>query len=227
MKKSPKRMIIILFRFISLVWIGHLFSEEIPLEKEEQREALAYLPFEEVHIKEHKFPYYTYFDMDSSEKHLGNVTKEKYEIWTHYRYYGHERDKDLLANAYIRLFSLGQLFSWSSVMDIYNTSETHLGTIEGCWLTLAPAKFEFYNSQHDLLAIGYMDEDKMGITLSTPQEQPIARYHCIFQNLTPTVDQITSHWVLNVSNRDILPASFLLFFGAFLVDHESHFEEAE
>lgn len=213
-----KAVIFSLFFLFSSLFPVKIFSGD---EIKRKIEAFNPITVQEVFINEHHYPFYTYFDMDTPEGHLGNVIKENFDIWTHYGYYGHARDKDLIAKAYIRLFSMGQLFSWASIMDLYTPEEEHIGKIEGCWFTFYPAKFKFYNELKELVAIAYMDNDKMGVSVvSVGNKLPIARYYRTTLEDDVVNEYNVENWTLKIFDLEKLPASFLILFGAFLADRE-------
>lgn len=176
------------------------------------------IPIQEISITGNFFALYSYFDIATPNENLGKVIKEKYNLWTHYGYYGKGGDKDLIADTYINLFSLGQLFSWSSVMDINTHSGMYLGTIEGWWLTFASAKFSFYDKQGNTLGIASMDLNKTNFNLLDPYDDHlIARYQRIHNENEP------DHWLISVYEETAIPQPLLILFGAFAVDHQDHF----
>jgi hypothetical protein len=169
----------------------------------------------EVEFKEQPFVFHKHFKIESPQGHIGEIIKEKFDLWTHYSYYAHAKDKDLIAEAYIRLLSLGQVFSWASTIDLYNPNGELMGTISGCWMTTAPSKFEFMDSQHTILATAIMDEDLMGFTLFSPQDpHPVAKYTRI------QVSEEEENWLLTTYTSNSVPSPFLALFGAFVFDKE-------
>lgn len=173
----------------------------------------------EIMISQSDFTFASLFDVDSvNGPPLGHVIKEKFNLWTHYRYKSYEGDRSL-ADAYIRLISFGQLFSWSSVIDIYGATGNCMGTIEGCWLTFAPSKFVFKDDKGNCLATAYMDNNKMGFTVICERDHnTVAKYTRI-----PVLNS-KDYWYLNIYEDNDIPPTMLIIFGAFAVDRQGDFK---
>ncbi|MBA3721869.1 MAG: hypothetical protein H0W88_05655 [Parachlamydiaceae bacterium] len=169
----------------------------------------------EVKFTERRYPFHTHYKLESPEGHLGEIIREKMDVKSHFSFYGHRDDHELIAIASVRFFTLGQLFKWSNIIDIYSPSNELLGKIKGCFLTTSPAKFEFYNNSEELLGIALMDEDSRGFNLLSPIDNfIIARYTRIIN------EDGSEYWLLNIYQPDIIPSSFYSLFGAFIFDKE-------
>lgn len=194
-----------------LYWLSSYAQEQTHLNS-------LHVPIQEITVKGNFFALYSYFDIKSAEGTLGKVVKEKYNLWTHYGFYGKDGDKDLIAETYINLLSIGKLFSWSSVMDVYTPSAEYLGTIEGWWLTFSPAKFSFFDKYGKTLAIAYMDFNKMTFTLLDPND-----YHLIANYSRIILDNESDHWLISIYDESEIPKPLLILFGAFAADHQDNF----
>ena len=175
----------------------------------------------DIRISENKFTFSTYFDIDSSVAgHLGHVTKSKLNIRSVYQYFGEGGDDDLIATGAVRFLSLGQFFTWATVMDITDEDGDYAGTILGNIFTFAPSKFTFFDADSNKIGVAYMDNDRMGfIVLNAKENQILAKFKRIF------VADVTDHWFLEVCDYNKIPLSFLILFGSMAVDFQGNFRK--
>ena len=135
-----------------------------------------------------------YYYIDSAHGSLGNIVKTKLSFGTNYIYYDQQGEQ--LAGAYLRVFSLGALFTWASVMDVYDENERVLGRIEGSLMTFLPSKFYFYSPYEVVIGVAYMDNERMGFTVvdANNEAKIIAQFNRIF------VKDVTDHWEIKVND---------------------------
>lgn len=172
-----------------------------------------------VTIHESLFTLTDYYEIDSTAGPQGNLIKTKLSLWTNYQYY--DQAGQHAAAAYLRIFSLGSLYTWAGVLDVYDSNENRIGLIEGAILTLLPSKFSFYNANNELVGMAYMDQDCMGFTLSDPKNETktIANYRRIFEK------DVIDHWVITINDSDAVDLRLLYSFGAFVLDNQSDFRK--
>jgi hypothetical protein len=136
-------------------------------------------------------------------------------LWTHYDYT--KAGSGETTRGYLRSLSLGQVFTWAGILDVYTSNGSLMGTVQGCWMTLSPSKFEFYSAEGRSLGTAYMDANKMGFTIvSAGDERTVAKFTRM------SVPNQTDYWYLNIYEDDIAP-ELLLTFGAFAVDNQGEF----
>lgn len=171
----------------------------------------------QVVIHERLFTFSSYYEIHSDLGFQGNIIKSKLVLRTAYQYF--DQNGQLGASAYLRLFSLGSLYTWAGVLDIYDSEGNLLGLIEGAILTLLPSKFHLYNAKNELIGTAYMDRDAMGFTVSDPLHEikTIANFRRIF------VKDVTDHWVISINDPDAIDVRLLYAFGAFVLDNQNDF----
>src|SRR5262245_47269162 len=83
-----------------------------------------------------------HYEIESEEGFQGNLVKSRLALRTSYEYY--DQNGELASAAYLRVFSLGSIYTWAGVLDIYANDGSRIGLIEGAIMTLLPSKFSFY-----------------------------------------------------------------------------------
>lgn len=171
----------------------------------------------EATIHERLFTFSNYYEIDSADGPQGTMIKEKLAIRTSYQYY--DLEGQLTASSYLRMFSLGSLYTWAGVLDVYDNKGKRLGLIEGAILTLLPSEFSIYNAQNTLVGTAYMDHDCMGFTISDPanEKKTIAHFRRKF------IKELTDHWVITIIDPEAIDFRLLYTFGAFVLDNQSDF----
>ena len=179
---------------------------------------IARMP-EKMSIHEREFTFSTYYDIESERGSFGYVTKTSLSVRTYYEYY--DADGTLDASAYLRLLSLGQAYTWAGTLDVYDSQGNWAGLIEGALATFCPARFNFYDADSNLVAIAYMDSNRMGFTVvdANNETRKIATFNRIF------VPELPDHWNVTVQDPDAINPAMLTIFGAFMVDNQSEFKE--
>lgn len=170
-------------------------------------------------MHERLYTFSTHYDIDSDDSLTGSIVKTKLSLRTSYEYYDQEGES--VSCAYLRIFSLGSLFTWAGVIDVYDAEDERIGLIEGSILTFLPSKFSFYNKENTLIGIAYMDADCMGFNIckSSNSIKSIAYFHRIF------VHGITDYWTITIVDPQAIDIRMLLSFGAFAIDHQAKFRE--
>lgn len=170
-------------------------------------------------MHERDFTLSTYYNIDSEDCAIGNIVKTRLSLRTSYEFYS---PNGLLGStAYLRIFSLGSLFTWAGVMDVYDAYGDRVGLIEGAILTLLPSKFYFYDADNSLVGIAYMDHDCMGFTITDPNNEfkSIAHLHRIF------VRDVVDHWTISIFDHSAIDHRLIYSFGAFAIDNQAGFRE--
>lgn len=180
----------------------------------------AYSPISiptQVVIHERLFTFSDYYEIDSDVGSQGNLIKAKLALWTSYQYYDQEGKH--AAAAYLRIFSLGSLYTWAGVLDVYDGKGDRVGLIEGAILTFLPSKFSLYDAQNCLVGTAYMDHDAMGFTVSDPvnEVKTLANFRRVF------VKDVTDHWVITINDPEAIDLRLLYSFGAFVIDNQNDF----
>lgn len=172
---------------------------------------------DQVTIHGRAYTFSDHYEIDSDLGHQGNLVKTKLALRTSYEYYTHEGD--LSSTAYLRVFSLGSLYTWAGVLDVYDTDGGRVGLIEGAILTFQPSKFSLYDPRNQLVGTAYMDHDRMGFTLCDPVKEmrTIATYRRIF------VKDVVDHWVVTIHDRYAIDPRLIYSFGAFVLDNQNDF----
>jgi hypothetical protein len=171
----------------------------------------------EISIHERLFTFSSYYEMDSVEGPQGTLIKEKLAVRTGYQYY--DPEGRLASCAYLRIFSLGSLYTWAGVLDVYESEGKRLGWIEGTLFTLLPSEFSIFNDKGVLVGRAYMDYDCMGFTISDPinEKKTIAHFRRKF------IKEITDHWSIIIHDPAAIDYRLLYTFGAFVLDNQSDF----
>jgi hypothetical protein len=123
------------------------------------------------------------------------------------------------ATGSIRLISLGLVYSWASVIDIYDTRGVKIGVISGSMATLESAKFALYsydeNGYSSLVGIALANADFTHFAITTPQNSlSIADLQ---RDLSKNV------WTVLVTTPGIIDDRLVRIFAGFLVDYQDKF----
>lgn len=170
-------------------------------------------------MHEREFTLSNYYVVESDVGPLGNVVKHSIRLRTSYEYYDDEGAN--LANGYLRVMSLGSLFTWAGTMDVYDGNGERIGLIEGAVLTLLPSKFNIYDGNDELVAVAYMDSNCMGFTITDAvnETKTLASLSRVF------VPDVTDHWTIQVRDANAFDSRLLYVFGAFVMDNQGDFRE--
>lgn len=174
----------------------------------------------ELVLKGQAFPHYNFFEISTFKNRLGSVLKEKNTFGTQYNFYDYPREKNLIASACFRFFSLGYIFNLSTILDIYLPNGTWLGKIERKWLTLYQrGKYMFYDAHGNHLATAYMTSNHGGFFLLDPSDtQLLVEYKPVV--IAGAIDR----WFMGILQPNRIPALFLILFAAFSTDQEKNFQ---
>lgn len=172
---------------------------------------------DEITIHKRAYTFSNHYEIDSDIGHQGNLVKTKLSLRTSYEYYTHEGE--LSSAAFLRVFSLGSLYTWAGVLDVYDTDGGRVGLIEGAVLTFQPSKFHLYDPVNQLVGTAYMDHDRMGFTLCDPvnEMRTIATFRRVF------VKDVVDHWVVKIHDRYSVDPRLIYSFAAFALDNQNDF----
>jgi len=171
----------------------------------------------EVTIHERIFTFSNYYELESDVGFQGNIIKSKLALRTCYEYY--DQNGRLAASSYLRALSLGSLYTWAGVLDVYGAEGERIGLIEGAVITMLPSKFNLYDGENKLVGTAYMDHDAMGFTISDSvnEMKTLAHLRRIF------VKDIVDHWIITLNSQEELDLRLLYSFGAFVLDNQNDF----
>lgn len=199
------KYLVVFFTCVTLVKSTTVYAKTIPQ-----------APIEAT-IRERLFTLSNYYEIESTDGHQGTIIKEKLAVWTSYQYY--DLAGQMAASAYLRMFSLGSLFTWAGVLDVHDHKGNSIGLIDGAVLTLLPSKFSIYNAKNVLVGTAYMDHDCLGFTVSDPanEKKTIAHFRRKF------IKEVTDHWVISINDPEAIDFRLLYTFGAFVLDNQNDF----
>lgn len=112
------------------------------------------------------------FEISSGNELIATVMKSKLNINALYDKYGNYE-----ALGSCRLFCLGTFYTWGTEIDIYDEDGNRIGVIDGQVASTEPAKFSFYDSENNLIAIAYLDKNRAVFSILDPinEIKPFAR----------------------------------------------------
>lgn len=169
-------------------------------------------------IQKKIYKFSTFFEIDSDDIYRGNVKKSVFRLGDHYDL----SDKNgWCATGIKKLCSLGSIYDWAAEIEIVGTNGEKLGVFKGKILTTAKAKFNFYNSNDQLVAIAYMDLENKGVTISPPKNETysLARLNRVY------VPDVHDHWEVTVYEPKTLDDRIVRIFAAFCLDTQDSFHE--
>lgn len=147
----------------------------------------------------------------------GSVIKSALHLRTHYDLY--DRHGIFEAQAICAIRPLGSLFTWATVINIYDLDGNDLGQINGQVLTTEAAKFNFYNSNGECIAIGYLDENAMGFSIVSPKNSAF-----LLAGLKRKfVKKMPDHWDVSVFEKELISPVLVKIFAAFVCDRQGSF----
>ena len=180
----------------------------------------TYQSIESYHFKIQKKNYLfsSFFEIDSEDTYRGNVKKSMFRFKDSYDL------SDLngwCATGTKRNFSLGYIFNWAAVIDIWGVHKEWLGKITGRLFTSAKACFDLYNRDYDLVGIAHIDLDGKGVTIVKPDNETytLARFDRVF------VQDVEDHWNIVVYEPKELDDRLIRVFAAFCLDVQDSFHK--
>ncbi len=175
----------------------------------------------EIHKKEYRFS--TIYEMRHNSQFLGRVVTPRYpwNLRTNYDLYSKEAVKEGNGK-----FAILNPAAWSSFwgaggLDIYvvDAEGNDVGYIDGECLTLAAAKYTFYNAAGAVVGYGYLDRNKEGFSIVHPDYDnvPIAYLRRHF------VPNTTDYWSVYIYDTETIDTRMIKIFSAFAVSMQDKF----
>lgn len=190
-----------------LLWVP--FSS---IQAKEKDETVAY------RVTRSDYTFSTVFDMANEKHSLGNVIKSVFHLTTHYDAYN--RFGLYEGQGVCRLFCLGLIYSWATEIDVYNAEGRKIGMIDGQVVSAEPAKFSFYNSAGNRIAIGYLDKNRTNFNLVDPDNSALVIARLSRNFILDTVD----NWDIVIYYPDRISSKMVKIFGAFVCDTQNTFK---
>jgi hypothetical protein len=161
--------------------------------------------------------YSTTFEMDSHARAYGTVEKSSFHVRTNYDLY--DDNGDYKAKGIARFFSWGRIWTWATVIDVYDEHGHWIGLIDGEIFTVEPAKFAFYDANSKHIATAYLDAEGTSFSIV-----PSYSDHLTVADIT----RIESHHSSAVWRTDVhipfeVDIRLMMIFSAFVVDRQNAF----
>ncbi len=171
------------------------------------------------HVTKSRYTFSTIFDMIADNRSIGSIVKNRFHITTHYDLYdsfGAYQGKGIS-----RFFCLGLFYEWAREIDVYDAQGNRIGVIDGQVVTDAPAKFSFYNSAGQRVAIAYLDHTRKGFSLLDSEDETfvLARLNRNF------IDEAMDTWEVNLYHPEKISPQLVRVFAAFACDTQDKFKE--
>lgn len=197
-------------------WIKSLLSSIFAVLMVSVSTSATAMPVEFI-IQEKQYAFSDCYEIESGGFYQGSLIKSKVALRNTYEF--HDQSGVMVSSAYLRILSLGSLYTWAGVLDIYDFEGNTIGCIQGTMLTTLPAKFSFYNENNELVATAYMDRASLGFNIVDPKNERVslARMHRIF------IKDFVDPWVITMNDGDALDLRLLCSFAAFILDNQSKF----
>ena len=170
-------------------------------------------------VKEKSYFTGTVFELASKNKLVGTVVKSRFRVRTNYDLYDAKGNYE--ATAVCRVLTLGLFYEWATEMDVYDSKGNRIGVIDGQAVTMASAKFSFYDAKGQHVGIGYLDINNTGFIIVDPKND----YHVLAQYTRRFVENTIDSWDVAIFDQDQISPAMLHIFGAFAVDTQSAFQE--
>jgi hypothetical protein len=168
-------------------------------------------------------PYYiSEFQLDSCEIYNNYIHGkiDKLNEWT--QAYKFIINDEVISSHYSYLFSFGSLFDSCKYFDVYDNTNTFIGSIEGNFSVEASAEFLFYDKDHQLFAKAYINSSNPQITISSPEGQPLITGIKIFHDYGPFYNNPSFqrspdyYWKIKMNDNGSLDPRFLWPFIGFI-----------
>jgi hypothetical protein len=164
------------------------------------------------------YTFSTIFDMTWQDQPAGKVLKSAFNLITEYELYN--RFGLYEAKGSCRLVSLGVLFSWATIIDLYDIDNRPIGFIEGKFFTKEAAQFNFYNETKQIIGIAILHLENQQFKII----DPIDGHVCA----TLTYEKTSQHPNLTVIYKtEKIPETFLKIFSAFICDVQKNLIEID
>lgn len=168
------------------------------------------------------YTFSTTFEMANQLGSQGIVVKNIYHLTAHYDVY--DRYGLFEAQGICRFFGnggLGLVFKWAAIIDVHDDQGNYVGYFDGQVLTTEHAKFNFYNSERELIAVAYLDHNSLGFSLVDPKKphEILARLSRHF--IEGTVD----YWDVTIYDAERLSPILIKVFAAFACDTQNSFKK--
>lgn len=159
----------------------------------------------------------TYFEMFDSTSSVGRVIKPHFSLQLTYNLY--DNLGDYQGQGVARVFSLGSIYTWARVIDVYDSTGISIGVFQGVMLTTALARFDFFSSSGLLLATAYVDYSVNSVTLVSPTvaEVPYGIIRRQYSVAGPDT------WLVQLYDTALLDTRLFAIFSAFIIDNQDAF----
>lgn len=164
------------------------------------------------------YTFSTVFDMSTDKESMGSIVKSIFNVATHYDSY--DRFGLYKGTGSCRLFCLGLFYTWATEIDVYDEQGQYTGMIDGQVVSAEPAKFSFYNSDGQRVAIGYLDQNSMGFSLVDPDNAAFVLARLTRNFIVDTVDS----WDVVIYHPERIPSPLVKIFAAFVCDTQDSFK---
>ena len=174
-----------------------------------------------VHQKDYKLS--TVFELDAQGMPYGSVVKSSFRLLKPLRdsYDVYDENGNWTATGISRVFCAGLFKPWGAEFDIYDTSGSPIGVIDGQVVTTESAKYSIYNAEGVRIAIAYLDLSNAGIAIVHPEKNTK-----IYARLTRQfVQNQIDHWEVNIYDTTAVDPNIVKVFAAFAVDYQEYFKQ--
>lgn len=167
-------------------------------------------------VIEHPYRFSTYFEMQGKETYEGRVVKNAISVRTVYDLYN--KEAEYIGQGICRLLSLGSIYPWARMVDLYDASGNTIGLIEGRVITTAKASYNLYDASGNNVGVAYLNLDCSSFTIHDAKERVIAN---LKRNFT---SKAIDSWDVTIFDINNLDERILKLFAVFAVDHQEYFK---
>lgn len=167
-------------------------------------------------VIEHPYRFSTYFEMHGQEAYEGRVVKSALTVRTIYDLYDNEAT--YIGQGICRLLSLGSIYPWARMVDLYDASGNAIGLIEGRVMTTAKASYNLYDASGNIVGIAYLNLDCSSFTIQDTAERVVA---ALKRNFT---GRKIDSWEVTIFDTNSLDERILKLFSIFAVDNQQYFK---
>lgn len=160
----------------------------------------------------------TYFEMHGKAGSEGKAIKKSLTVRTTYDLY--DAKGEYVGQGICRALSLGVLYTWAKVIDIYDAKDKKIGLIDGQTLTTAKGKYNIYTKEHELVASAYLDYASSSFSLLDPNNTA-KTLGLIKRNFN---SKGSDSWDVSFYDSSAFDVRILKIFSAFVIDHQEYFK---
>ena len=170
-------------------------------------------------VKKSDFLSYTAeFTCLENKQAAGKIIREGL-LTPRYSYDLYDSQNTFQARGITRAFSLGSLCIWGTEIDLYDQTESLIGSIEGQFFTNSRAKFVFYDADRNIQGYAYLNNKTADFFLVSGEDQSVVLGSLIGE----AFGDVSSFTFSPSEELSLLDERLLKIFTAFASDFHSNF----